>query len=159
MPNLLAPRAERLHNGGIEIVGFAQTTTMLRNRFIAAGIACFALGVHANDGAELSLKGKSLAATSLASAGIGVGSLGAAKAAAPFAVGHDPLPELLLSEEREQRGSAGACNLARRDVCYDAANAQIVYRPAREYMPRIDGLTAENVSVRHNRIVFTYSFR
>ena len=39
------------------------------------------------------------------------------------------------------------------DLCYDLADARIVYRPARKYMPSVDGLKAENVSLRHNRIV------
>jgi hypothetical protein len=29
---------------------------------------------------------------------------------------------------------------------------------AREYMPRIQGLTAESVSVRRDRVIFKYSF-
>jgi len=44
-------------------------------------------------------------------------------------------------------------------VCYDYASGHIVVRPAREYMPRMNGFTAENVSVRHNRVTFTYSFK
>ena len=44
-------------------------------------------------------------------------------------------------------------------VHLEASNGQVVVRPAREYMPRMNGFTAENVSVRHNRVTFTYSFK
>jgi hypothetical protein len=44
-------------------------------------------------------------------------------------------------------------------VCYDLAEQRIVYRGAREYMPAMNGLRAESVSLRHNRIVFKYTFK
>jgi len=41
----------------------------------------------------------------------------------------------------------------------DAADGRIVYRAAREYMPKIDGLKPESVSLRSHRLVFKYSFK
>jgi hypothetical protein len=83
----------------------------------------------------------------------------AASAAAPFASGHDPWPQIALREEREMRGPRGSCEYSTRDVCYDMADARVVYRPARRYMPRIGDLSPESVSLRPNRIVLKYSFR
>ena len=57
------------------------------------------------------------------------------------------------------RGLRGACDVAASDLCYDGADRRIVYRPARQYMPKLDGLTAESVSLRRNSIRFRYSFR
>jgi hypothetical protein len=36
---------------------------------------------------------------------------------------------------------------------------RLVYRPARGYMPRFEGLRAESVSLRRDRLVLKYSFR
>ena len=57
------------------------------------------------------------------------------------------------------RGLRGACDVAASDLCYDAADRRIVYRPARQYMPKVDGFTAESVSLRRNSIRFRYSFK
>lgn len=131
---------------------------MRRTGLFATTLACLAFGAQANDGIELAMKGKSLAAASVAAAS--AGSVSASPfARAPFASGRDPLPYLAVSEEQEQRATGGGCAIAQREVCYDAASGQVVYRPARKYMPHIEGLTPENVSLRRNRLVFTYSFK
>jgi hypothetical protein len=83
-------------------------------------------------------------------------------ASAPFtavAAGRDPWPQPARHEEKEARGPRGSCEYSTRDVCYDVADARLVYRPARHYMPKIGELTPENVQLRPNRIVFKYSFR
>jgi hypothetical protein len=112
-------------------------------------LAFLALAARANDGVELSLKNRALA-----SAGASV-----KQADAPFTYGRDPMPQLLLLEEQERRGPRGSCEFSARDLCYDLADGRVVYRPARQYMPAIDGLKAENVTFRTNRIVVRYSFR
>ena len=83
-----------------------------------------------------------------------------AKAAdAPFRAGRDPMPELLLREEQERRGPRGACDVNATSLCYDMADGRVVYRPARRYMPAVEGLKAESISLRRDKIVFKYSFR
>lgn len=72
--------------------------------------------------------------------------------------GRDPLPEILLTEELARRGPRGNCESATTDLCYDARDGKVVYRRAREYMPRIEGLTAESIAVRRDRVTFKYSF-
>jgi len=116
---------------------------------IAAMFATLAVSAQANDGVELSLKTKALASSSVGK-----------QIQAPFTYARDPLPQLLLLDEQEQRvGSASSCEVAARDLCYDLADKRIVYRPARQYMPEISGLKAESVSLRTNRVVFKYSFK
>jgi hypothetical protein len=66
---------------------------------------------------------------------------------------------MLLREEQAQRGPRGACEAAASDLCYDLSEGRVVYRPVRRLMPAIEGLRAESLSLRHNRIVFKYSFR
>ena len=124
---------------------------MLRSIAVTA-ILFLALAAQANDGFEPTLRTKAL--VSAGSAGIVV-----KHADAPFATGRDPLPQLMRLEEEERQGPRAACDTTSRDLCYDLADARIVYRPARNYMPSVQGLTPESVSLRHNRVVFKYSFR
>ena len=77
---------------------------------------------------------------------------------APFRAFRDPLPELTLREELASRARRPGCENAA-SLCYDLAEGRVVYRAARAYMPTFEGLRAENISVRQDRIVFKYSFR
>ena len=119
-------------------------------RIVATAVlASLAFAVQAADGVELSLRTKALASASVAP-----------KSDAPFAAGRDPLPQLLLLEEQERRGPNGTgCEFTARDVCYDLTDGRVVYRGARAYMPAIEGLTPESISVRSNRVTFKYSFK
>ena len=42
---------------------------------------------------------------------------------------------------------------------YDFVDGRIVFVPARQYMPKIDGLTAEGISLRRDLVRFKYSFK
>ena len=107
---------------------------------------------HGNDGTESTLKSRAIASASSASR--------LSLSQAPFTQARDPLPELILREEQERRASRGStCQHSGQDLCYDLADRRIVYRPVRQYMPRFEGLTPENISLRHDRIVVKYSFR
>ena len=119
----------------------------MRRLLAIAVIASLGLPALAAEGVEL--RSRSLAAASTSSA---------KSADAPFRSGRDPLPEMLLGEELARRGPRGSCETTTTDLCYDLRDGRVVYRRAREYMPRINGLTAESVSVRRDRIVFKYSF-
>ena len=121
---------------------------MIRSIAVTA-ILSVALAAQANDGVELSLRTKALASAGAAPKQVD----------APFATGRDRMPQLLMLEEQERRGPRGACDFTTQDLCYDLADGRLVYRPARQYMPAVDGLRAESVTLRHNRIVFKYSFR
>jgi len=127
-----------------------------------------AFAAQANDTGEISLRSKALASASTAalSASLSAPSFSAPVVSLPRhgdtlpASGHDPLPQLLLIDELDERGPRrAACETTTRDFCYDLAQRRIVYRAAREYMPSVAGMSPEGVSVRHNRVVLTYSFR
>jgi hypothetical protein len=64
-----------------------------------------------------------------------------------------------LPAQQAQPGLRGVCEVSGSDLCYDLADRRIIYRPARQYMPKLDGFTAENVSVRRDGIRFRYSFK
>jgi hypothetical protein len=53
----------------------------------------------------------------------------------------------------------GTCKLSSSGLCYDLADQHIVYAPARLYMPKFKGLTADSVSLRSDSIPFKNSFR
>lgn len=122
---------------------------MRRLLVVAAVIASVCLPAVASEGVDLSNRARSSAAAS---------AVVLKQAEAPFR-NRDPLPELLMHEEQERRLPNGACQHNATALCYDLADRRIVYRPARHYMPQFEGLRAESVSLRHNRVVLKYSFR
>ena len=122
----------------------------MRRTLLSAVLASLAFTATAGD--EPSIHARSLASAA-------AGAVPAKQSDAPFRARHDPMPELILREELERRGPRGACEASATDLCYDLREARIVYRPARRYMPTVDGLRAESISLRHDRIVFKYSFR
>ncbi len=124
---------------------------MLRSIAVTATLS-LALAAQANDGFEPSLRSKAMVSA-------GAGGVVTKHADAPFAVGRDPLPQLARLDEQERPAPRAACDTSSKDLCYDLADARIIYRPARNYMPAVDGLRPESVSLRRNRVVFKYSFR
>jgi len=68
-------------------------------------------------------------------------------------------PELGLQprEDLRQQQSRSWCENAT-TLCYDPNEHRIVYKPARNFMPDLPGLTRDNISVKRDRIVFRYTF-
>ena len=125
---------------------------MRRSLMVTAIFATVTLPVAAADGGvELSNKARTLASTPEG--------FPAKNAEAPFRQARDPMPELLLREEQERKGPRGQCDAAATTLCYDMNDGRIVYRPARQYMPRFEGLRAEAISLRSDRIILKYSFK
>jgi hypothetical protein len=117
---------------------------------IAASLLAAALPAAANEGIDLALRSKAMAAAS------------AQAVSTPSVVtrSRDPLPELLLRAENEQEAlHAAGCAHSAATLCYDPRGGRVVYRGARAYMPHIDGLQPESVSLRRDGIVLRYSFR
>jgi hypothetical protein len=77
---------------------------------------------------------------------------------APF-VGPASGPELHFAPQRDNPPvqSRSSCN-ADRELCYDANSGHIVFKPARQFMPDLPGMTPENISVKKHRIILRYSF-
>ena len=78
---------------------------------------------------------------------------------APFVspVAAMPEPELRARPEHRQDPSHSSCELDHA-LCYDARSGHIVYKPARNWMPDLPGLTPDNISVKRDRIIFRYTF-
>jgi|KBSSwiStaDraftv2_1062776.scaffolds.fasta_scaffold13085_2 hypothetical protein len=99
----------------------------------------------------LQLRSKSAIATAVATATPNV----SAPYARPMA---EPEPEPLLGKrDLRENQSRSSCESGRA-LCYDQQSGRIVYKAARNYMPDLPGLQAENISVKRDRIVFKYSF-
>jgi hypothetical protein len=122
----------------------------MRRSFLFTTLAALALCAQANEGMDLRTKSL-VSAASTASAGV----------EAPSRANRDPLPELMLREEQERRvnGLRAACDTTTTALCYDTVDRRVVYTGARPYMPQFEGLRAESVSLRHDRVTLKYSFR
>jgi len=99
----------------------------------------------------LQLRSKSAIATAVATA--------TPSTSAPYA---RPLAEperepLMGKRDLREDQSRSSCESGR-SLCYDQQSGRIVYKAARNYMPDLPGLQAENISVKRDRIVFKYSF-
>ena len=70
----------------------------------------------------------------------------------------EPQTEPLISRRDLREDQSHSSCESGRDLCYDAQSGRIVYRPARQLMPDLPGLQAENISLKRDRIVFKYSF-
>ena len=120
---------------------------MRRTTIMALMLASLAFGARATDGVDLSLRSKAIAAAA-----------SVREVPVPASSAETMMPLLpVMAEAETLNPSSNSCK--GRDVCYDANNGHIVVRPARDFMPHVNGLTAENLSVRRNRVVFTYSFK
>ncbi len=130
---------------------------MVGASLLAASLAATAAG----DGpVELRTKALASAASTSVLAGPMVGTPRRLDEAPFMPATRDPLPVMLQEEELSQRAAVvGRCDSNANSVCFDAAAGRIVYRGAREYMPKVDGLSPESVSVRRNSVVFKYSFK
>jgi hypothetical protein len=135
-----------------------RSRNMLRWMVGATVLAASLAANAANDGpVELRTKALASAASTSVLAGPMAGT--SHRLDAPFMpVPHDPLP--VMEEEQAPRVVAvNRCDGNAHSLCFDAADGRIVYRGARNYMPKMDGLSPESVSVRRNTLVFKYSFK
>jgi hypothetical protein len=116
-------------------------------------LTALSMGAAASDGVELRTK-------ALASAGSATVSATNYVKADTTAYGRDPVAALVHVESTPgSTGPSASCASNASAICYDAGNGRIVYRGARNYMPKMDGLQAESISVRHHAIIFRYSFQ
>jgi hypothetical protein len=78
---------------------------------------------------------------------------------APFAGRPDPLQSFSMRSPGLTLERAVPCADGLTSVCYDMRDRGVVYRGAREYMPRLQGLTPDGVALRHDRVILRYTFR
>ena len=53
----------------------------------------------------------------------------------------------------------GGCARSRAALCYDYRTGSAVYKPMRNLLPEIPGLTPQNLSIRRDKIVARYTFK
>jgi hypothetical protein len=82
-------------------------------------------------------------------------------AAAPFAAHVDPtmIPASAFGGPPAALERSVPCALGLSPVCYDVRDRGLVYRGARDFMPHVEGLTAEGVALRPARGIRRYRFR
>lgn len=68
------------------------------------------------------------------------------------------LPGVTFNSRLEREKIAGSCAASSASLCYDYRTGRAVYRPAREWMPEINGLRRESMSVKRDKVVLQYSF-
>jgi hypothetical protein len=124
---------------------------MRRSLLIALATTALSVGAWANDGVELRTK-------AMASAGA-VKMMDAPRVDGPFTSGRDPLIALIQIEARDHLAAPQSNCAEAAGLCYNSVDGRIVYRGARAYMPKLQGLRPESVGMRHNKVVFSYSFR
>ncbi len=127
----------------------------MRRIALLALLACVS-AAWANDGMELRTK-------AIAAAGVATAKpMDAPRVDGPFIPGsyaRDPLNALMQVEAKEHVAPSASCDATGHALCYNLADGRIVYRGAREYMPKVQGLTPESLGLRHNRVVFSYTFK
>ena len=79
-----------------------------------------------------------------------------------------PASEILRFEFSGEHGAGrmfdplrprAACEITKNDVCFDMQQRRPVYRGVRQYMPTVEGLRPESVSLKREGIVLKYSFK
>jgi hypothetical protein len=125
---------------------------------IAVSIALvgLALPAQAQEGIELARRAKSLASSSaIANAPVVTKSSGGTAESA-FLQSPTEAPVGLPADLRRPRAD---CEISSSDLCFDTRERHTVYRGVREYMPKVDGLTPESMSLKRSGIVLKYSFK
>lgn len=123
---------------------------------VLIAISGLAPTAQAQEGIELALRAKSLSGSpSYANAPVA-----AKPALVPAELASNFLPvEAPAGAAAELRRPRADCETTTSDLCFDSRDRRTVYRGVREYMPRIDGLTPESMSLKRQGIVLKYSFR
>jgi hypothetical protein len=120
-------------------------------------LAGLALPAQAQEGVELARRAKSLASSaSFANAPPPAAKPSVWTADAAFLLSPAEAPIGLPADSRRPRSD---CEVSKSDLCYDMRERHTVYRGVREYMPKIDGLTPESMSMKRSGIVLKYSFK
>ena len=115
---------------------------------VVTALAGLALPAQAQEGFDFLLKSKATASLPLVSEHVP----GAARSPAQ-------LPSQMLRDELASRGPRASCETSTSDLCFDMNDRKVVYRPARAYMPQIQGLRAESVSLKRDGLILKYSFQ
>ena len=67
--------------------------------------------------------------------------------------------ETLSGATIEQQHHPGGCAPNSGSLCFDYRTGSALYKPMRQFLPDIPGMTPHNLSIRRNRIVADYTFK
>ena len=71
----------------------------------------------------------------------------------------DPPNDMFRDTPRNLEHIPNGCAKNGGSLCYDYRTGHAVYRPMRKLLPEIPGMTPQNISIRHHRIVAQYTFK
>ena len=123
---------------------------------VSIALAGLALPAQAQEGIELARRAKSLASSAAMANPPAVAKSSGGIAEAAFFLSPTEAPVALPADPRRPRAD---CEITASDLCFDTRERHTVYRGAREYMPKVDGLTPESMSMKRSGIVFKYTFK
>ena len=123
---------------------------------VSIALAGLAFPAQAQEGIELARRAKSLASSAAMANPPVVAKPGAWAADAAALLSSFEAPVALPADLRRPRAD---CEITASDLCFDTRERHTVYRGAREYMPKVDGLTPESMSMKRSGIVFKYTFK
>jgi hypothetical protein len=128
----------------------------MRQAFAASiALTGLAFAAQAQEGFDLASRAKALApSASMAGLPGARQFLPPAEWAAP-----PPAVDVLASRAIDPRRPRADCEITATDICFDMRERKPVYRGVREYMPTVDGLKPESVSLKREGVVFKYSFK
>lgn len=123
---------------------------MRATQWFAAACASYgAAFAVAADGLDLSMHGKAATARAESAEPIARGAMPTVSA--------DALVVRPAHGERDFALAQSGCRPV--EFCSGMTEGRLLYRGARRYMPSFDGMAAEGISLRHDRLVLRYSFR
>jgi hypothetical protein len=123
---------------------------------VSIALAACAFGAQAQEGIELANRAKSFAVTTLVAPSPPVEKM---FAPSPDVVTNYQASDALARQAANPLRPRAACELTKSDLCFDMKERRAVYRGVREYMPSVEGLRPESVSLKREGIVLKYSFK
>jgi len=123
---------------------------------VLIALAGLALPAQAQEGIELARRAKSLVSSTAVANAPPAAKPSVWSADATFLVSPIEPPIGAPADARLPRAD---CAITASDLCFDTRERHTVYRGVREYMPKVDGLKPESMSMKRGGIVLKYSFK
>jgi hypothetical protein len=70
-----------------------------------------------------------------------------------------PFTQLAPPKALDREPIPGSCSISGGALCYDYRTGRAVFTPARELMPDISGMRRENITLKRDKVTFSYSFK
>lgn len=69
------------------------------------------------------------------------------------------LTQLAPPKALDREAVPGSCSTSGGALCYDYGTGRAVFAPARELMPEISGMRRESLTLKRDKVTFSYSFK